>query len=77
MAIPDEYLGHPIKIKLAARIKEVIFAGWFLDLPMGQILNDEGYLTGELFVIKEKDIVELPPLIGEPPAIYCAPNEDT
>lgn len=74
MTIPKQYVGHPIKIKLAARTKEIIFAGWFLDLPMGQMLNDEGYLTGELLVIKEHDIVELPPLIGEPPAIYCPPT---
>lgn len=69
-----EYLGQPIRIALGQKPVEVIFCGWFMGLPMVQLLDEEGFLTGDLHVIKAEDILELPPLIGEPPAVYCPPK---
>lgn len=68
------HVGHPIKIRFARKTVEAIFAGWFLDVPMVLMLDEHGYLTGKVHALKERDIVELPPIIGEPPAIYCRPH---
>ncbi|MBI2381765.1 MAG: hypothetical protein HYV16_13520 [Gammaproteobacteria bacterium] len=69
-----DYVGHPIKIRFARKTVEAIFAGWFLDVPVVLMLDDDGYLTGKVHALKDKDIVDLPPIIGDPPAIYCRPN---
>ncbi|MAZ66278.1 MAG: hypothetical protein CMF25_04145 [Kangiellaceae bacterium] len=74
MELTKHHLGHPITILLANKKREVIFCGWFLESPMVQLLNDDGYLSGEVHVIKPAHIVDVPPLIGEPPAIYCPPH---
>lgn len=69
-----DYVGHPIKIRFARKTVEAIFAGWFLDVPVVLMLDEDGYLTGKVHALKDKDVVELPPIIGEAPAIYCRPR---
>ena len=69
-----DHVGHPIKIRFARKTVEAIFAGWFLDVPVVLMLDDDGYLTGKVHALKDKDVVDLPPIIGEAPAIYCRPK---
>lgn len=75
MEIPFEYVGHSIKVNLNNVETEVIFAGWCLGVVMVQLLDDEGHLNGQVKSIRESDVIELPDLCGEPPAIYCPPHD--
>lgn len=74
MKFTHKYLGHSVKVKINQVVCEAIFAGWFLDVALVQMLDDEGHLTGEIHAVEPKYIEELPPLVGEAPAIYCPPH---
>lgn len=74
MDFSQKYLGYPIKVKINQVVCETIFAGWFLDVALVQMLDDEGHLTGEIHAVEPKNIVELAPLVGEAPAVYCPPQ---
>ncbi|MEM9102987.1 MAG: hypothetical protein AAGB12_11760 [Pseudomonadota bacterium] len=75
MKLTRDYLGHPIKVKINDRTIEAVFAGWFLEVALVQQIDDDGYLTGEIHAINAADIAEMPPLIGQPPAVYCPPRD--
>ena len=74
MNLSHKYLGHSIKVKINEMVYETIFAGWFLDVALVQMLDDEGHLTGEIHAVEPQNIVELAALVGEAPAIYCPPH---